>query len=57
MRTKVIKKTALKFEKFKMQIRDNNKKILSKNFFLNFIKIDGVVFMNVKIVKISCMNK
>ena len=40
MRTKVIKKTALKFEKFKMQIRDNNKKILSKNFFLNFIKID-----------------
>ena len=40
-----------------MQIREKNKKILSKNFFLNFIKIDGVVFMNVKIVKISCMNK
>ncbi len=55
--TKVTKKTVLNFKKFPIQISDNNKNILSKNFFLNFIKIDGVVFTNIKIVNISRISK
>ena len=56
-RTKIIKKTVFNFKKFIMQISDNNMNNLSKNFFLNLNKIDGVIFINVKIVNKSRISR